>query len=48
MYIQKFNYQSLTRENVNGSRQYNTPDKSRVPSVTTILSATEPPEKKQA
>ena len=48
MYIQKFNYHSLTRENVNGSRQYNTPDKSRVPSVTTILSATEPPEKKQA
>jgi len=48
MYIPKFQYESLTRENVNGSRQYNTPDKSKVPSVTTILSATEPKEKKQA
>lgn len=48
MYIPKFQYHPLTRENVNGARQYNTPDKNRVPSVTTILSATEPPEKKQA
>lgn len=48
MYIPKFQYQPLTRQNVNGARQYNTPDQQRVPSVTTILSATEPQEKKDA
>jgi genome maintenance exonuclease 1 len=48
MYIPKFQYHPLSRETINGTRQYNTPDKERVPSVTTILSATEPQEKKQA
>jgi genome maintenance exonuclease 1 len=48
LYIPKFDYKPLTRENVNGKRQYNTPDNKRVPSVTTILSATEPQEKRDS
>ena len=44
----KFNYPSLEKTNVNGSRKYVTPDGFAVPSVTTILEATKPEEKKQA
>lgn len=36
----RYEYESLTRSNVNGSRKYLTPDGNQVPSVTTILSAT--------
>jgi len=49
MYIpNKYNYTSLKKENIDGSRKYVTPDGRHLPSVTTILSATEPPEKKKA
>jgi len=44
----KFNYTPLSRENVDGSRKYATPDGERLPSVTTILEATKPEEKKKA
>lgn len=47
-YNNKFNYHTLARETVNGSRQYLTPGGERVPSVTTILEATKPEEKRQA
>jgi len=45
--IEKFEYKKLKREEVDGKRLYATPDGSAVPSVTTILSATVPEEKKQ-
>jgi len=45
---QKFNYQELTRNSVEGKRLYSCPDGSRVPSVTTILDKTKPPEKLKA
>ena len=49
MYIpNKFNYVSINRETINGERKYATPDGEKLPSVTTILSATTPQEKKQA
>lgn len=48
MYIPKFNYQKLSRDNINGERRYLTPDGEKLPSVTTILEATKPEEKKQA
>jgi len=44
----KFNYELLSRENINGKRHYCTPDGRKLPSVTTILDATKPPEKIQA
>lgn len=44
MYNQKFNYQSLTRKEINGRRRYVTPDDQYLPSVTTILDATKPAE----
>ena len=44
----KFPYKELKRETLNGSRKYVTPDGFKVPSVTTILDATKPEEKKQA
>ena len=44
----KFPYKELKRETINGSRKYMTPDGHAVPSVTTILDATKPEEKKQA
>jgi hypothetical protein len=44
----KFPYKELQRESVNGSRKYMTPDGHAVPSVTTILDATKPEEKKKA
>ena len=46
--IQKFNYQPLSRTNINGKRHYNTPTGDPVPSVTTILDKTKPEEKRQA
>lgn len=46
MYIpNKFNYVSINRETINGERRYATPDGEKLPSVTTILSATAPKEK---
>lgn len=49
MYIpNKYNYTALKKENIDGSRKYVTPDGRHLPSVTTVLSATEPPEKKKA
>jgi genome maintenance exonuclease 1 len=49
MYIPKFDYKNLSRTtDTNGKRLYQTPDGHRVPSVTTILSATQPEEKKQS
>ncbi len=44
----KYNYPTLEKTNVNGSRKYVTPDGFAVPSVTTILEATKPEEKKKA
>lgn len=44
----KFDYSSLSRESINGSRHYVLPDGSRVPSVTTILDKTKPAENKKA
>jgi len=41
----KYPYKSYTRDNDLGSRHYNVDDK-KIPSVTTILSATQSPEKK--
>jgi genome maintenance exonuclease 1 len=43
----KFNYTKISRETVEGKRLYATPDGKKVPSVTTILSATVPEEKKE-
>jgi len=43
--VEKFNYGELSRESVNGERLYTTPT-GNLPSVTTILTATQPPEKK--
>lgn len=44
----KYNYIELKRESVDGSRKYITPDGFKLPSVTTILDATKPEEKKKA
>ena len=44
----KFDYKAMDRTTVDGKRHYCLPDGSKVPSVTTILSATTPEEKKQA
>src|ERR1035437_5099605 len=38
--VKKYNYESLTRQEENGLRKYNTPDGKKLVSVTTILSAT--------
>ena len=48
MFNPKFNYQPIPRETVDGRRLYATPDGRKLPSVTTILEATKPEEKKQA
>lgn len=49
MYIpNKFNYIPISRETIDGVRKYATPDGEKLPSVTTILSATAPAEKMQA
>lgn len=47
MLIQKYDYKALSRATLNGSRVYETPS-GALPSVTTILEATKPEEKKQA
>lgn len=44
----KFAYIELKKESVQGSRKYITPDGFKLPSVTTILDATKPEEKKKA
>jgi genome maintenance exonuclease 1 len=44
----KFDYKPIPRETVDGRRLYATPDGRKLPSVTTILEATKPEEKKQA
>lgn len=43
----KFNFQELSRENINGLRYYVTPNGEKLPSVTTILSDTIPQEKRE-
>ena len=48
MYNPKFEYHQLNRTSEEGQRLYLTPDGKKVPSVTTILSATQPEEKKVA
>ena len=47
-FVEKFNYQPVPRENVNGRRLYATPDGNKLPSVTTILDATKSEESKRA
>lgn len=44
----KFNYKELSRETIEGSRKYLTPDGEKLPSVTTILDATKSIESKKA
>ena len=44
----KFDYKSLSREQVDGKRLYATPEGAKVPSVTTILDKTKPEEAKRA
>ena len=46
MYIPKFEYKKLDRQNVDGARYYCLPDGSKVASVTTILDATKSAESK--
>lgn len=48
MLINKFNYTAINRESVDGKRHYCLPDGTKVPSVTTILDATKPQEKREA
>lgn len=48
MYNPKFNYTPLDRVTIEGQRKYTSPQGDRLPSVTTILEATKPEEKKQA
>lgn len=49
MYIpNKFTYVPINRETIDGERRYATPDGEKLPSVTTILSATAPKEKLEA
>jgi len=49
MYLpDKFKYEALKRVDTPEGRRYATPDGNKLPSVTTILSATTPEEKKQA
>jgi genome maintenance exonuclease 1 len=48
MLIQKYNYDPINRETVNGKRHYCLPDGSKVPSVTTILDKTKSKESRDA
>lgn len=48
MYNPKFKYIGIERQTFNGVRNYVTPNGSKLPSVTTILEATKPAEKKEA
>ena len=43
--VPKFDYASMSRQSINGKRFYSTPTGEKLPSVTTILSATMPQEK---
>jgi genome maintenance exonuclease 1 len=45
---EKYQYTPINRQSVKGKRLYSCPDGSKVPSVTTILSATKPEEDKAA
>lgn len=47
MLYNKFNYTVINRESIDGQRHYCLPDGTKVPSVTTILDATKPDEKKK-
>lgn len=42
---QKYNYEAISRTNIEGKRHYKTPTGEALPSVTTILDATKPAEK---
>lgn len=48
MLIERYNYEPIGRKTIDGKRHYATPDGQAVASVTTILDATKPEEKKQA
>ncbi len=48
MITQRYNYQSISRETVDGKRHYCLPNGDKVPSVTTILDKTKPREKVEA
>ncbi|CAB4129685.1 hypothetical protein UFOVP116_81 [uncultured Caudovirales phage] len=48
MITSRYTYTATPRAEINGVRHYCLPDGSKVASVTTILSATQPPEKKAA
>ena len=48
MYNPKFDYQPIPRVTIEGKRYYATPDGKNLPSVTTILDKTKPPEKVEA
>lgn len=48
MYKERFQYQPIPRQTVDGARRYVTPDGLKLPSVTTILDATKTEETKQA
>lgn len=48
MLTNKFNYDAIPRETVDGKRHYCLPDGSKVPSVTTILDRTKPQKTKDA
>jgi hypothetical protein len=45
MYNPKFNYKPLNKKEIDGKRRYVDPNGEYLPSVTTILDATKPPEK---
>ncbi len=48
MITKRYNYAPLNRTTVEGKRHYSLPDGSKVPSVTTILDKTKPPEAREA
>ena len=48
LYNPKFDYQPIPRVTIEGRRYYATPDGQNLPSVTTILDKTKPPEKVEA
>lgn len=48
MLTHKFDYPKMSRETIDGTRKYLTPSGEKLPSVTTILSATKPEESKKA
>lgn len=48
MLVNKFKYQPLSRESIDGKRLYAAPDGMRLPSVTTILERTKPEESRRA